>query len=78
MVWLFERNNESLRLETRYDSDTAEFLLVLHKPSGEQQIEHFGDAMSFRRRLETLERQLEAEHWTQHGPTVLHDGWKLT
>ena len=78
MVWFFERNRESLRLETRYDNDTAEFLLVTHSPDGREQTERFTDAMTFRQRLEALERQLEADHWTQHGPVFLHDGWKLT
>ena len=27
MVWLFERSDESLQLETRYDNDTSEFFL---------------------------------------------------
>jgi hypothetical protein len=78
MVWFFERGDESFRLETRYDNDTTEFLLVLHRPNGTQQSERFADAMSFQQRLEALERQLGEEHWTQHGPGFLHDGWKLT
>ena len=76
MIWLFERDDQSLRLETRYDTDTAEFLLITHRQDG-QQIERFADVMSFRRRLEVLERELEAERWTQRGPTFLHDGWKV-
>ena len=76
MVWLFERDSESLRLETRYDNDAAEFLLIMHRPDGPQ-IERFKDSVTFRRRLEVLERQLESDNWKQHGPTFLHDGWKV-
>ena len=77
MVWLFERNSESLHLETRYDSDTAEFVLVMHRPNGGPQIERFKNVVTFRERLEVLETQLEADRWTQHGPTFLRDGWKV-
>jgi hypothetical protein len=77
MVWFFERDSESLRLETRYDNDTAEFVLIMHQTNGGPQIERFRDAATFRERLEVLETQLEADHWTQHGPVLLHDGWKI-
>ncbi|MCM3880106.1 MAG: hypothetical protein ND807_08365 [Vicinamibacterales bacterium] len=76
MLWIFERDEESLRLETHYDSDTREFVLVMHRPSG-QQIERFKDTVTFRERLEVLETQLAADRWTQQGPVLLHDGWKI-
>lgn len=75
MLWFFERNHESLRLETRDDNDTAEYVRIVHELNGDPQIERFKDAVTFRHRLESLERQLETEHWTQHGPILLHDGW---
>jgi len=78
MVWFFERNDEFLRVETRYDRDTAEFVLITHAPDGGEQTERFTDAVTFRLRLEALECQLEATHWTQHGPLFLHDGWRRT
>jgi hypothetical protein len=69
--------SSSPRVETRYDSDTAEFVLITYWTNGPQQIERFADDMSFRRRLQTLETQLEADRWTQRGPVLFHDGWKL-
>ena len=77
MIWLFERDGESVRLETRYESDTAEFVLIVHTPKGGPQIQRFTDAVSFRERLEVLETQLVADRWQQQGPMPLHDGWKL-
>lgn len=74
----FERDSESLRLETRYDNDTAEFVPIMHRPNGGPQIERFTDTVTFRERLEVLETQLAADHCTQHGPGFLHDGWKLS
>jgi hypothetical protein len=78
MVWMFERGDDSLRLETRYDSGTAEYVLITHRADGRQEIERFPDAVTFRKRLEGLEGQLEAERWRQTGSLLLHDGWKLT
>jgi hypothetical protein len=77
MIWMFERDNESLQLETRYDNETSEFLLIQRRRDGDPPIERFSDEQAFSRRLETLERQLEAERWTQSGPILLHDGWKI-
>ena len=79
MIWMFERGGESLRLETRYDNATAEFVLIRHHPSGDQQVERFGNEQTFGRRLEILEKQLTDDRWTlqEGGPVVLRDGWKI-
>ena len=77
MIWIFERADEMLRLETRYDNRSGEFLLIIHRARGSQ-VERFKNTITFRERLEVLETQLAAEQWTAHGPTFLHDGWKLT
>jgi hypothetical protein len=66
-VLFFKRHDESLRLETRYDKGNGEFLLVVHRPEGNQQVERFTDAVTFQARLEALETQLAAEHWTRTG-----------
>jgi hypothetical protein len=79
MIWMFEREpDETLRLETRYDNDTAEFVRIMHQPSGVPQVERFKDTVTFRERLEVLETQLAADDWRQKGPVFLHDGWKIT
>ena len=78
MMWFFERDSESFQIETRYDTDTAEFVLIMYRPTtGGPQIERFKNAGAFRQRLEALEGQLTSERWTQRGSILLHDGWKL-
>lgn len=77
MVWFFERDHESLRLETRYEKDVAEYVLIMHMPDGSQQVERFTDEANFRRRLEALDQQLRDDQWNQSGLTFLRDGWKL-
>ena len=76
MIWMFERKpDEILRIETRYENDTAEFVLIMHLPSGPH-IERFKDTLAFRLRLEGLEARLTADQWTQKGSVFLRDGWK--
>jgi hypothetical protein len=78
MLWIFEREpGELLRLETRYDNETSEYVLIMHRPEGGPDVERFRDIVKFQERLENLETQLEADSWTQSGPIFLHDGWKL-
>jgi len=78
MVYVFERGDESFQLQTRYDSEAKEYVLTLYGIEGRPHIERFKSSHVFRNRLAALEQQLAAENWTQHGPTLLHDAWKLT
>jgi hypothetical protein len=76
MLWFFERNEESLRLETRYDNDTSEFVLMVRWPNGREQTERFIDREAYRVRLVALENGFQTERWVRHGPPViLPDGW---
>jgi hypothetical protein len=78
MLWMFERGEDSLRLETRYDNDVSEFVLVMHRTDGRQHIERFKEESAFRGRLEALERQLDAERWQAVGsPVLLREGWRI-
>ena len=77
MLWMFERDADQLRLEATYDNETAQFVLTIRRSESEQQVERFPDQSAFRRRLESLEQQLEGDHWTQTSMTLLRDGWKV-
>jgi len=77
MLWIYERSNEILRIETRFDNATNEYVLITRRVDGTEQVERFPDAPSFQTRLDSLERQLEAEEWRNRSVTALHDGWKL-
>ena len=67
MIWFWSRAKDRLQLETRFDTDTSEYLLTIRYPDGRQEFERFRDEMSFRNRLASLERQLESDHWVQSG-----------
>jgi hypothetical protein len=77
MLWIYKRGSESLRVETRFDNDTEEYVLICHREDGTQQAEQFQDPASFQARLEVLQIQLDAERWQSDGLTLLRDGWKI-
>jgi hypothetical protein len=76
MLSFYERDKTALRLETRYDNKTAEYVAVLRHPDGRQESQRFSKLETFRRWLVALEQTLAAERWTRNGPPdVLPDGW---
>jgi hypothetical protein len=76
MLWFFEREQDSVRLETRYDNDTAEYVAIVTYPDGRRETERFTDSEMYRRWLDSWERTLETDHWTRRGPpVVVPDGW---
>ena len=76
MVWLFERGEGAVRGETRCDSASEGYVLILHRRTGSE-TERFDNAEAFRARLEHLEQQLERERWNRTGPFFLRDGWRV-
>jgi hypothetical protein len=78
VLWFYSRQEEALRVETRYDNNALEFVLVVHWPDGRQQEERFTNGSSFRERLVELETRLAAEQWVTGGPPVFFaSGWPI-
>jgi hypothetical protein len=77
MLWIYERADQTLRIETRFDNTSEEYLLIVRSPDGTEQAERFADSVSFKLRLESLEQQLGAEEWQSRGVRMLRDGWKI-
>lgn len=77
MLWIYERSNQTLHVETRFDEINKEYLLILRPLDGTEQVERFPDSASFQVRLSNLEQQLEAEHWETQSAVAMHDGWNL-
>jgi hypothetical protein len=77
VIWLFEREDEVLRIETRYDNDTSEFVAIVHYPDAQLMTKRFTDSDAYGRWLEAFERSLEDGDWARHksGPVILPDGW---
>ena len=70
MVWIFERDEESLRIETRYDNEAAEFVVTVHDPYGESD-ERFSGLEQLRSWLESFEFDLRLRHWTSRTGVVM-------
>jgi hypothetical protein len=78
VIYIFERNNESLRLETRYLSDSKTYEIVWRRADGSVQRETFRGETSFRTRLDEIYSELEEDAWRTIGPPhLLADGWKI-
>lgn len=76
MLWFYTREHDSLRLETRFDNETREYVGILTFPNGRQNIRRFDTAASFRTWLETIEHDLAGQRWAPDGPPhILPDGW---
>ena len=78
MVYLFERENESLRLETRYSSTSKSYEIIWRRADGSVTKETFRGETSFRTRLDEIYSELERDDWHTIGPpNPLADGWKI-
>jgi len=77
MVWFFERDDQCVEVETRFDNDTLEFVLKVRWPDGREDAEQrYQDSAGFRRRLVALEQELHATRWRNTGsPLLLPGGW---
>lgn len=77
MVWFYKRSTDSLRVETRFDSVTSEYVLEVAWPDRPKISERFADVGAFDARVLALESDLETEQWQQVGPPeILPHGWR--
>ena len=76
MIWFYTRDQESLRLETRYDNEASEYVLEVRAPGVPPTSERFRNAAAFQKRLIEIEDGLGGQKWKRSGPPlVLPDGW---
>ena len=72
MVWFFDREDESLILETRYDNDTSEFVMIVRHPGGDERTERFANRETFAKWLQAFAE----DQWRgRTGPIILPYGW---
>lgn len=76
MIWFYTREQQSLRVETRFDNDTQEYVASVFGGSGVPDTKRFQTAVAFRAYLLALEADLATASWKPDGaPHVLPDGW---
>jgi hypothetical protein len=68
MLWFYTRDRDSLRLETRYDNQTREYVGILTHPDGREDTRRFATARAFRHWLVSVDTGLIDERWAQEGP----------
>jgi hypothetical protein len=75
MIWLYEKDDQAIRLETRYDNRTLQYVLTIHRGTGSE-TERFEKLEDFRQRLLTLEKTLAEGQWNRSGPPQIDPtGW---
>jgi hypothetical protein len=76
MLWFFERSNQHVEIETRFENDTREFVVIVRWPDRREDRERFDTPDACRTWLTRLEETLAAQRWTPRGsPVVLPHGW---
>jgi hypothetical protein len=76
MVWFYTRGRDSLRLETRYDNGTLEYVAILTHPDRRRETKRFSTREEFRAWVVVVERELASADWVLDGaPHILSDGW---
>jgi hypothetical protein len=76
MLWFFDRDEESLRLEARYDNDTFEFVTTVTYPDGSERTERFRTLADFRTWMDRFDQLVQKQHWaSREGAIVLPYGW---
>jgi hypothetical protein len=76
MVWFFERENERIRVETRFDRNSAEYVVDVARPGEAVETERFRDRAAFRARLQLIEASLASEAWVQVSSELLPPAWR--
>lgn len=77
MIWFYERPDGALRIETRIDTASGNYVLQVEWPGRPATVERFPDQAAFEMRVRALERQLHNDHWEQvGGPAILPHGWR--
>lgn len=71
MVWFFEREDETLRISTTYESVTGVYALTMHRQDGPDTTETFSTKATFHTRLQEIERGLLSDSWEAAGWSLL-------
>ena len=77
VVWFFQRAGSELRVVTRFDRSSEEYVVEIEWPDGERRTERFADVEAFDIRIRQLHMELVDGRWRQQGaPALLPDGWR--
>ena len=70
MIYLFERESEALRIETRYTKTSKTYEIIWRRADGTTTQESFGGETTFRSRLDEIYSELEKDEWQTDRPSA--------
>ncbi len=77
MVWFFGRGSETVKVQTRFDNVTREYILEIAWGDGRVETERFRELSDFEARTKAVEQQLKSDSWAQiGGPDIVPEGWR--
>lgn len=78
MIWMYERGDATMTIETRFNREVQRFELIWHEADGSERLETFTTETEFRGRLTAISTALAEQRWRQSGPpTIDPDGWRV-
>lgn len=78
MIWIYERGDATMTIETRFSRESRVFELIWHDADGSTRVETFDTEDEFRDRLTAVSTALLQQQWRQSGPpTIDPDGWRM-
>lgn len=77
MVWFFHRSGQDMRVVTRFDRRSEEYVLEVHWADRPPEHERFASFEAFNQRVQALQAELTGNRWMQSGPpALLAHGWR--
>ena len=77
MVWFFGRGSETVKVETRFDNVSREYVLEIAWADGRVETERFRELSDFEARTKAVEQRLKSDSWAQiGGPDIIPEGWR--
>jgi hypothetical protein len=77
VVWFFQRAGAEMRVVTRFDQMTGDYVVEVQWPGQANAIERYSDYDAFNQRVQRLHSELMESRWIQLGmPARLKDGWR--
>jgi hypothetical protein len=77
MIYIFEREQESIHIECSYSHATQTYQIVCRFADGTTSRETFDGELAFRSRLDEIRTELELQAWRSAAPHLLSGAWKV-
>jgi hypothetical protein len=70
MLWIYRRDNQELRVQTRLGTRNSQYAIRVLWPDGREQFETFSSDAPFRLRLTEFESQRREQNWIGPAPPI--------